>query len=598
MILTARKSPAQLNFGVKDAVVTYVAGSKNLSEFMRERGTFTEENNLLSLDPVVDCPQGTEPAPRSKTIPEGSRNSTLLHRAEQLLKKYGDTVDTRRRYNEFCEKCQPRLGKSEEDTVYKNARQYFHREIKRHNYVDPAVYNSHDYDDLRKLDSKQCHFDPLYISVTYLPDTSSKAKDKKTCRLSEYLNEHDNLDLVSSYKFLPVEENMLLLLKHYGLELRFNLIKQSPEVWKCGEKQGRLQYFYSHIRDLCDKQGLSIPVNKFDDMLLSIARRVRYNPFKDYLEECLRNYDGRDYVEMLCGTLISTLPDAIKRKYIEKFLLQQANVSTSDDEDDTAQHFMLVLKSPQGDGKSSWLMNLMPEWARRDNYTLPGRTCDLKNKDHILEQATSLLVEWAEIAATFKKSDQEEIKAYVTRKIDRLRPPYFREATDIKRRMCLCASVNDDEFLRDTTGDRRYTVIPCIEINYNHDVDIAGLWGQIYKMKSDGVPYWYSKDEIAEVSAANAEHRVKSELHYALESLYDLYPETPPEKFIYAKDIMQDYEFTKMSAAVRATPKSITQTLKSLGVKTKTVQKVAVFGITKRVHRDDEDDDSDDDFLF
>jgi hypothetical protein len=461
---------------------------------------------------------------------------------------------------------------------------------------------SQEFDEIRQLDKIKCKFDALYVGATYLPYAGAKYSERKTCRLSEYKGE---TDLIIKIDVLPVEENMILLLRHYGLTFKFNIIKQSPEVWKQGEKQGQLQYYYSLIRDLCDKQGLKLPVNKFDDMLLSIARKTRYNPFSDWLNECGGKYDGSDYIGAVCNTIKSTLPDSVKRKYITKFLLQLAYIATSDDADDIAQHFLLVLKGKQGDGKSAWLMRLLPEWAQRENYGLPGRTCDVNNKDHILEQASALLVEWAEIAATFRKSDTEAIKAHITKKFDRLRPPYFKEAIDIKRRSCLCATVNDEEFLRDNTGDRRYTVIPCLDIDYQHNVDISGLWGQIWQMKQQGVPYWYSKEEITEVLAGNAEHRVKTELQVALENLFDLYPEKEPERYLYAKDIIEEINGAKVYG-VHATPKSITQTLNALGVKSRLNKRVAMFAITTwgtapplppPLGRNDFITDNDEDFL-
>jgi predicted P-loop ATPase len=148
--------------------------------------------------------------------------------------------------------------------------------------------------------------------------------------------------------------------------------------------------------------------------------------------------------------------------------------------------------------------------------------------------------------------------------------------------MCLCATVNDEEFLRDITGDRRYTVIHCIDINYKHNVDMDQVWGQIYQMKQAGVPYWYNKGEIAEVIAANAEHRVKSDLQFTLETVYNLFPEREPEKWIFAKDIMQDYEFAALTRKMQVTPKSVTQALKGLGVPHKDIQRVAAF---RMIHR-------------
>jgi hypothetical protein len=127
----AVKSPAQLNFGVEDAEVTFSGGEKTLTEFLE---IYKEETQ-----PPTDKKQ--EPAPRKarkSAIREGERNSTLSRRAGQLLKRYGDTEATRRRYDEVCKKCEPRLDDKEENTIYLSAQQFFHSVIEQSPSYKPA----------------------------------------------------------------------------------------------------------------------------------------------------------------------------------------------------------------------------------------------------------------------------------------------------------------------------------------------------------------------------------------------------------------------------------------------------------------------------
>lgn len=83
--------------------------------------------------------QGTTP-PKipGNVIHEGERNSTLSRRAGQLLKRYGDKPDTRRRYDEVCAKCEPRLETDEENTIYRSAQQFFHNVIEQSPTYKPA----------------------------------------------------------------------------------------------------------------------------------------------------------------------------------------------------------------------------------------------------------------------------------------------------------------------------------------------------------------------------------------------------------------------------------------------------------------------------
>jgi hypothetical protein len=81
-----------------------------------------------------------------------------------------------------------------------------------------------------------------------------------------------------------------------------------------------------------------------------------------------------------------------------------------------------------------------------------------------------LIVEFAE-AAVFRKSDQETLKSIVTRQTETYRPPYARNAEDFPRRCVFAVTANNDEILKDETGNRRWWVVQC----GNNEADIEWL---------------------------------------------------------------------------------------------------------------------------
>jgi|GEM_PF-4189830 len=102
----------------------------NLTAFARERGFFPlcdNGNKTGPTKPILTTNQGCAPA--RKVIPEGQRNSTLSRRAGQLLKRYGDKPDTRRRFDEICARCEPRLTCGEENTIYLSAQKFLHNVV-------------------------------------------------------------------------------------------------------------------------------------------------------------------------------------------------------------------------------------------------------------------------------------------------------------------------------------------------------------------------------------------------------------------------------------------------------------------------------------
>lgn len=69
------------------------------------------------------------------------------------------------------------------------------------------------------------------------------------------------------------------------------------------------------------------------------------------------------------------------------------------------------------------------------------------------------MVELAELLATKKAKEVESIKAFLTSTVDTYRPPYGRR-TEQRPRVCVFAgTTNNDHFLTDRTGNRRFLPI-------------------------------------------------------------------------------------------------------------------------------------------
>ena len=97
-----------------------------------------------------------------------------------------------------------------------------------------------------------------------------------------------------------------------------------------------------------------------------------------------------------------------------------------------------------------------------------------------------------EIESTFKKSDIDQLKAFVTARTDELRLPYDRAFTTYQRRTAFYASVNAREFLTDTSGNRRFWVLAVKDINVNHGVDMQQMWAEVKEtMYVPGQKNWF-----------------------------------------------------------------------------------------------------------
>ena len=115
---------------------------------------------------------------------------------------------------------------------------------------------------------------------------------------------------------------------------------------------------------------------------------------------------------------------------------------------------IVVLEGEQGTRKSTALNILATDDFFSDS--LPN----LHDKDAQQHLQGLWLVEIAELAA-MKRSEVEDVKRFVSTRIDKFREPFGRHHIDSPRTAVFAATTNDDGYLKDPTGARRYWPIKC-----------------------------------------------------------------------------------------------------------------------------------------
>lgn len=109
---------------------------------------------------------------------------------------------------------------------------------------------------------------------------------------------------------------------------------------------------------------------------------------------------------------------------------------------------ILVLVGPQGSRKSTTLAKLGKGWFSDSLYTVQGKEA--------YEQLQGFwIIEMGEMAAT-RKAELEQIKQFISKQSDSFRSAYARRTKEWPRQCAFFGSTNDEEFMRDTTGGRRF----------------------------------------------------------------------------------------------------------------------------------------------
>jgi predicted P-loop ATPase len=249
--------------------------------------------------------------------------------------------------------------------------------------------------------------------------------------------------------------------------------------------------------DFVVDHGLKLTSGRDDvaDCAFKIARRNEYHPIREYLEQVSTTHGDDDKILRGFASRYLGTDEKIHQIAIIKFLISAvARIYEPGCQVDTA----IILQGIQGLFKSSFFRVLASaEWFD-DSMGNSG------DKDERLKLHCSWILEWAELESIFKRKDMSQVKAFLTTKIDKLRPPYGRSIEFMARQSVFCGTTNEKEFLADSTGNRRFWVVP---IKKQIDVRLLEkerdqIWAAVVAIYKAGTPWHLTTEESAEMDQA------------------------------------------------------------------------------------------------
>ena len=150
----------------------------------------------------------------------------------------------------------------------------------------------------------------------------------------------------------------------------------------------------------------------------------------------------------------------------------------------------LVLEGPQGLMKSTTLKILAEPW-------FTDEVADLGSKDSSMQVHGVLIVEIAELDA-MSKSEVSKIKAFMSRSVDRYRPPYGKHLIESPRESVFAGTVNPGvKYLKDETGGRRFWPVKCGRIDIERlKRDKDQLWAEAVVRYKTGATWWMDSEAL------------------------------------------------------------------------------------------------------
>ena len=262
-----------------------------------------------------------------------------------------------------------------------------------------------------------------------------------------------------------------------------------------------------------------------------------YHPFRFYLEN-LPPWDGENHI-LAMSLSVSVRGDVDTQmrfaEYLTKWLVGMVAGWV---DDAVVNNVILVLIGEQGSYKTTWFNYLLPPELRCYFYTKTN--ANRMGRDDLLTLAQYGLVCCEELD-TMRPSELNQLKAAVTMPSIDERAAYAHYHEHRKHIASFCGTGNNAQFLSDPTGNRRWLPfeVESIESPRDHPFDYEAIYAQAYALYQEGFQYWFSREEIAKLSAHNR-HFETPRLEYELASLYFAHPTgAKPGEFMSVARAMQ-----------------------------------------------------------
>lgn len=244
--------------------------------------------------------------------------------------------------------------------------------------------------------------------------------------------------------------------------------------------------------------------NKIMNALNEIALENSFHPVKEYLNSL--EWDGKKRIEHIFQKFFGAENTEYTRTVSKiHFVASVARIYQPGVKYDTA----IVFVGGQGLGKSYFIDRLAKGWG---NDSLQR----VDNKDAYEALIGSWLIELPEMSA-MKKSDNETIKHFLSKREDRFRLSYGKRTVTYERACTFWGSSNDLNFLKDTTGNRRYYPIGCDKEAQKMkswkdltDAMIDQIWAEAKTLYEEGYSIYLPEELDATAEQVQAQYTEES----------------------------------------------------------------------------------------
>lgn len=275
-----------------------------------------------------------------------------------------------------------------------------------------------------------------------------------------------------------------------GYSMRYNQITHDFEFFGFDDAKSK-EHLAENVPiilyDQLKKRYTRVSKQVIMDYITLYATNHKYNPILDAIQSV--KWDGIDRVNQIYNIFkipADTEEGIYSRIFIFKWLKQCICGLYNNIENPFSLDIILVFQGKQGIGKTRFFEML----ALNSRYFGEGICLDPRDKDSVIQATSKWISELGEIGSTMRK-DMDSVKAFLTKSTDEYRTPYGKASLHYPRMTSFVGTVNDEQFLIDQTGNRRFVTIPLpLDLVIDYETQIRSfnalqLWSQIYHLIKD-----------------------------------------------------------------------------------------------------------------
>lgn len=250
---------------------------------------------------------------------------------------------------------------------------------------------------------------------------------------------------------------------------------------------------------LAQQYNLRVKASSVIEAVSVVAHDNSFHPVRNYLNKL--EWDRVPRLDTWLSKVMGVVQSGYSSKVGKRWMISAvARVMRPGCKADS----VMILEGGQGEGKSTAMSILGGDWFMDTPFALG-------DKDGFQAIRGKWIIELGELDS-FNKAESTKAKQFFSASTDTYRESYGRRTNDVPRQCVFVGTTNQDEYLKDATGNRRYWPVACTKVDLEQLREIRDqLWAEAMFCYEAGEIWWVNRDETAMFSEAQDERFVVDE---------------------------------------------------------------------------------------